>query len=320
MLSFWFCGNFQIFPPSDFYWLMSWGLPMGPSQSRPNLWLQKGLWALYIWWTPVLSSPMRPWCLLAWSLGKGPNPNMFCLALWYNGSRTVSPATPTVLCSLLPSYFPLHSVIGCEEACPDSETEPHTEEISYTWVDKLPTDVKAPLTTVPGVLELPKRGPDHGGPSEEAKQIKVGVGWGQEVARERNLAGPEYQGQVGPDCRPVPCTGGPPLVLQTQDPWLSADDTFPRPRARWSPGLALDAHPLPSCSGLSWGFLNPLWFPHSNLLSICARSNRGMLPMHCMLPIWRDRKWLFLGSHQEVHMPLHEPSGSVVSISHMQQT
>lgn len=38
------------------------------------------------------------------------------------------------------------SVAGCEVATQvQKQTEPHMEEISYTWVDKCPTDVKGPL-------------------------------------------------------------------------------------------------------------------------------------------------------------------------------
>lgn len=122
------------------------------------------------------------WCAGVW--GGGTNPNMFCLVLWYNASSIALP-TPWSLCTLLPFSLPLHSVTRCEVAYLRSETEPYTEEISYTWVDKFSTDVKSPLTTVPGVLELPKRGPYHRGPSEEGKQIKAKGGeWrGEEFGR-----------------------------------------------------------------------------------------------------------------------------------------
>lgn len=71
--------------------------------------------------------------------------------------------------------------MGCEAAYPGLQTKPHIEEISYTWVDNLPTDVKGPLPTMPGVSELPKRGPDHRDPSEEGKQTTRGGAGGPHI-------------------------------------------------------------------------------------------------------------------------------------------
>lgn len=84
---------------------------------------------LYISGKPALPSPMRLWDLEGWGLGRGPNQNMFCLALCMIGQALPSP--PLGLCILLLSPFP-DSVTGCEVAYPSSETEPHTAEISYT--------------------------------------------------------------------------------------------------------------------------------------------------------------------------------------------
>lgn len=110
--------------------------------------------------------------LVGWSLGMRPNPNMFCLALWVWWVKHQLYTHPHP-CTCIPPTPLSDRVWG---GYPSSETEPHTEDISYTWVDKLPTDVKGPLLTRPGVLELQRRGPDYGGPHEEGKQTKE---WGR---------------------------------------------------------------------------------------------------------------------------------------------
>lgn len=61
---------------------------------------------------------------------------------------------------------------------------------------------------MPGVLELLKRGPNHGGPSEEGKQTK-GVGGAQQA--------PTFQGEVGNgvEGRSVACIGACPCVASS---------------------------------------------------------------------------------------------------------
>lgn len=124
---------------------------------------------------------------------------MFCLASGYDGSSITLPPMPPA-CPRFVNPHSTHtlSLIRCEAAYPGLETKPHIEEISYTRVDNLPTDVKGSLPNMPGVLELPKRGPDHGGPSEEGKQTKAGgphiPGAGVERTRDQSPAQGLYFG------------------------------------------------------------------------------------------------------------------------------
>lgn len=57
---------------------------------------------IYISGKPALPSPMRLWDLEGWGLGRGPNQNMFCLALWYDRSSITLPSLGLVYPSPLP--------------------------------------------------------------------------------------------------------------------------------------------------------------------------------------------------------------------------
>lgn len=193
MPSFWFCGNFYTFPPSDSADRVLVG-PLRVRRAQPNPRLQKGLWALYMR-EATLPGPRQPWWWLGGSGGLESGEEA--------QSKHVLFGFVSLKGQAATAYHPHPLKWQGVRWLPKFRNRTHTKDISYTWVDKLPADVKGPLSSRPGVLELPERGPDH--------RVR-GPFWGRKAKRRAGGA-PRSREGWGADWSSAP-TRGLPLVLK----------------------------------------------------------------------------------------------------------